>query len=72
MLSCKLCWRTKRPASGDDEVLMKAREAICKSLDALEDQLAVALKSLEADYNTVGSIVSWPWIMASFLTSLVN
>jgi len=45
---------------------MKAREAIFKSLDALEDQLAVALKSLEADHNTVGSIVSWPWIIAAF------
>jgi transposase len=42
------------------------------SLDALEDQLALALKSLEADNTTVASIVSWPWIMGALLTSLMN
>lgn len=42
------------------------------SLDALEDQLALALKSLEDNPSTVSSIVSWPWIMEAYLTSLMN
>ena len=33
-----------------------------KSLDALEDHLATALKSMEEKATTVASIVSWPWI----------
>jgi hypothetical protein len=38
----------------------------------LEDHLTLALKTLEEDPNKVGSIVSWPWIMGAFLTSLMN
>jgi transposase len=45
---------------------------VFKSLDALEDHLALALKSLETDNTTVASIVSWPWIMGALLNSLVN
>lgn len=45
---------------------------VFKSLDALEDHLALALKTLEDDPNTVVSIVSWPWIMGAFLTSLMK
>lgn len=45
---------------------------VFKSLDALEDHLTLALKTLEDDPNTVGSIVTWPWIIAAFLTSLMN
>jgi hypothetical protein len=30
------------------------------------------LKTLEGDPTTVGSIVSWPWIIAALLTSFVN
>ena len=43
-----------------------------KSLDALEDHLTTALKTLEDDPNTVGSIVSWPWIMGAILTLLMK
>ena len=45
---------------------------VFKSLDALEDHLAGALKTLEGDATTVGSIVSWPWIIAALLTSVMN
>ena len=45
---------------------------VFKSLDALEDHLALALKSLETDNTTVASIVSWPWIMGALLNSLMN
>ena len=45
---------------------------VFKSLDALEDYLTGALKTLEADATTVGSIVSWPWIVAALLTSYMN
>jgi transposase len=45
---------------------------VFKRLDALEDHLTLALKTLEEDPNKVGSIVSWPWIMGAFLTSLMN
>jgi transposase len=44
---------------------------VFNSLDALEDHLTAALKTLEDDQNTVGSIVSWPWIISSLLISLV-
>ena len=44
---------------------------VFKSLDALEDHLALALSTMECDPNTIGSIVSWPWIIGAFLTSLV-
>ena len=45
---------------------------VFKSLDALEDHLSMALKTMEFDPSTVGSIVSWPWIIGAFLTSFVN
>jgi transposase len=45
---------------------------VFKRLNALEDHLTLALKTLEEDPNKVGSIVSWPWIMGAFLTSLMN
>jgi len=45
---------------------------VFKSLDALEDHLALALKTLEENPNTVSSIVSWPWIIGPLLNSLVN
>lgn len=45
---------------------------VFKSLDALEDHLALALKSLETDNTTVASIVSWSWIMGALLNSLMN
>jgi hypothetical protein len=45
---------------------------VFKSLDALEDHLSSALKTLEGDATTVGSIVSWPWINAALLDSFMN
>jgi transposase len=45
---------------------------VFKSLDALEDHLVLALKTLEETPHTVSSIVSWPWIVAALLTSFVN
>jgi hypothetical protein len=30
------------------------------------------LKTLEGDATTVGSIVSWPWIISALLTSAMN
>lgn len=45
---------------------------VFKSLDALEDHLAQALKTLEDNPDTVGSIVSWPWIIGALLTSFMN
>lgn len=42
------------------------------SLDALEEQLTVALKTLEADPGTVNSIVTWPWLVGVALVSLMN
>lgn len=36
---------------------------VFKSLDALEEHLAMALKTLEEDPNKVGFIVSWSWIV---------
>ena len=42
------------------------------SLDALEDQLALALKTLEMEPDRVASIVSWTWIVASLITSFMN
>jgi hypothetical protein len=44
---------------------------VFKSLGALEDHLAEALKSMEENATTVESIVSWPWIIGSLLTSLM-
>ncbi len=45
---------------------------VFKNLDVLEDHLAKALKNLGNDPSTVGSIVSWPWIMDTLLTSLMK
>jgi hypothetical protein len=45
---------------------------VFKSLDALEDHLALALRTLELDSNSVESIVSWPWIIGALLTSFMN
>ena len=42
------------------------------SLDALEDHLTVALKTLEPNPVTVGSIVSWPWSMEALLDPPMN
>ena len=40
------------------------------SLYALEEHLAAALRALETDSATVGSIVSWPWLIGAIVTSL--
>ena len=45
---------------------------VFKILDALEDYLTLALKSLEDDPNRVEPIVSWPWIISALLISLMN
>ena len=45
---------------------------VFKSLDALEDHLAMALKTLEDNPNTVGSTVSWSWLMGALLNSSMN
>jgi transposase len=56
-----------------DELREKSfHNRIFKSLDALEDHPALALKTLEENPNTVSLIVSWPWIVAALLTSFVN
>jgi transposase len=38
---------------------------VFNSLDALEDQLEVGLRTLELDRSRVQSIVGWPWIINS-------
>lgn len=45
---------------------------VFKSLDALEDHLTLALKTLEDDLNRVESIVSWSWIISALFISLIN
>ena len=42
------------------------------SLDALEDQLALGLKTLEQNPETVRTIVSWDWIVCSLITSFME
>lgn len=37
------------------------------SLDALEDHLEAALRTLECDHDRVRSIVAWPWIINALL-----
>lgn len=37
------------------------------SLDALEDQLELALKTYEDDHATIKSIVAWEWIISALL-----
>lgn len=44
---------------------------VFNSLDALEDHLELALKTLENSANTVNSIVSWLWIIGALITSLM-
>ena len=44
---------------------------VFSSLDALENHLESALKTLENDPVTVSSIVSWPWIMEALILSLM-
>jgi transposase len=39
------------------------------SLDALEDQLVLGLKTGEENPETVRTIVSWDWMVGSFITS---
>ena len=45
---------------------------VFKSLDELENHSATAPKTLEDQPKTVASIVSWPLIRATLLTSLMN
>ena len=45
---------------------------VFNSLDALKNHLELALKTLENNFNTVSSIVSWPWIIEAYITSLMN
>jgi hypothetical protein len=42
------------------------------SLDALEDQLALALTTLEKNPEIVRTIVSWDWIMGSLIISFMK
>jgi hypothetical protein len=42
------------------------------SLDTLEDQHALGLKTLEQNPETVRTIVSWDWIVCSFITSFMK
>ena len=42
------------------------------SLDALEDQLGLGLKTWEKNPETVRTIVSWDWIVGSFITSFIK
>ena len=42
------------------------------SLDKLEDQLVLGLKTLENNPETVRTIVSWDWIVSSLITSFVK
>ena len=45
---------------------------VFKSLEALEDHLAAALKAWEQDPKVIASIVSWPWIVGALLDSFMN
>jgi len=45
---------------------------VFNSIEALEDHLTQALNTLENDPNRLESIVSWPWIIAALLISLMN
>ena len=42
------------------------------SLDALKDQLALALSTLEFDPCRICFIVFWTWIIAALITSFMN
>jgi hypothetical protein len=48
------------------------RNRVFESLDALQDQLALGLSTLEVDPQRVCSIVCWEWIMASLITSFMK
>ena len=45
---------------------------VFNSLDALEEQLLLALKTLEDNPDNVASIVSWSWIVSALNNSLLN
>jgi hypothetical protein len=55
-----------------NELREKLYNRVFKSLDALEEHLAMALKSLEENPGIVCSIVSWPWIVSAFITSFMK
>ena len=40
---------------------------VFESLDALENQLVLALNEMDLDHNRVRSIVAWPWIINALL-----
>ena len=42
------------------------------SLDTLEDQLALGLRALEKNPETVRTVVSWDWIVSSLITSFMK
>ena len=42
------------------------------SLDALENQLALGLATLERNPESICTIVSWDWIMSSLTTSFMK
>ena len=44
---------------------------VFSSLQALEEHLAAALKTMGKNWQTVRSIVSWPWIIGAFMVSLL-
>ncbi|MES2944196.1 MAG: transposase [Pseudomonadota bacterium] len=44
---------------------------VFSSLQALEEHLAAALKAMETNWQTIQSIVSWPWIIGAFMASLL-
>jgi DDE superfamily endonuclease len=48
------------------------RNRVFESLDALQDQLALGLSTLEVDPQRACSIVCWEWIMASLITSFMK
>jgi transposase-like protein len=45
---------------------------VFQSLDALQDQLVLGLKTGEKNPETVRTIVSWDWIVGSFITSFMK
>jgi DDE superfamily endonuclease len=45
---------------------------VFESLDALQDQLALGLSTLEVDPQRVCSIVCWEWTMVSLITSFMK
>jgi transposase len=45
---------------------------VFQSLDALQDQLVLGLKTGEKNPETVRTIVSWDWMVGSFITSFMK